>query len=502
MKPTTEAHRGLPGPAGWVEELVQESVAKLTGELGGPARRRAIIVLACVLGLNGADTAAVGVLAPQLESAFHIGNTEVGLLVTVASLVGALATLPVGVLADRQRRTGLLAASIAVWGVAELASGLSVSYLMLLITRLALGAITATAGPTVASLTGDLFPARERGRTYGFILTGELIASGIGVVLSGDVGSALGWRYGFFVLAIPSFILAWAVHHYLPEPARGGQSWINQGDEEIASAEEVKADPADYPVDDGQDEGGGRTDEAVLQEVRDEGVKPTSGTVLHGDAARMGMWETLRWVFRVHTNVVLIVASSLGYFFFAGLQVFAVIFLRGQYGISEGTATLLVLVVGAAAIIGILVSGLLSDALIRRGGRGRAGVRRGGGNRARLLVGAVGYVAAAVAFVPATLTTSLLVALPFLLVAGFFISAPNAPVDAARLDVVPSHMWGRAEAIRRSCAPCFRRSPPWSSGSSPSPWVGAAPTRGSAPGSTPRAPTSPRPARRGSPTHC
>ena len=47
----------------------------------------------------------------------------IGLLVTVTSLVGALATLPFGVLADRVRRTWTLAAAIATFvSVALLAS--------------------------------------------------------------------------------------------------------------------------------------------------------------------------------------------------------------------------------------------------------------------------------------------------------------------------------------------------------------------------------------------
>jgi MFS family permease len=40
----------------------------------------------------------------------------------------------------------------------------------LLVTRLALGAVTAPASPAIASLTGDHFPARERGRGYAYIL--------------------------------------------------------------------------------------------------------------------------------------------------------------------------------------------------------------------------------------------------------------------------------------------------------------------------------------------
>jgi hypothetical protein len=35
-----------------------------------------------------------------------------------------------------------------------------------------------------------------------------------------------------------------------------------------------------------------------------------------------------------------------------------------------------------------------------------------------------------------------------LLGASFALAAPNPPIDAARLDVVPSRMWGRAESIR------------------------------------------------------
>jgi hypothetical protein len=38
--------------------------------------------------------------------------------------------------------------------------------------------------------------------------------------------------------------------------------------------------------------------------------------------------------------------------------------------------------------------------------------------------------------------------LRLLLVAAFALAVPHPPVDAARLDVVPSFMWGRAESVR------------------------------------------------------
>jgi hypothetical protein len=39
-------------------------------------------------------------------------------------------------------------------------------------------------------------------------------------------------------------------------------------------------------------------------------------------------------------------------------------------------------------------------------------------------------------------------ALPYLTAAAFLLSAQNPPLDAARLDIMPPLLWGRAEAVR------------------------------------------------------
>src|SRR5437588_7596788 len=105
---------------------IQWAVRLLRGEVvrrvGGPARARVIVMFALVLALNGADTSTVGAVAPQLEQAFRIGPTKIGLLSSVALLVGAVFTIPVGLLVDRTRRMPLLALSIMLWIVASLFS--------------------------------------------------------------------------------------------------------------------------------------------------------------------------------------------------------------------------------------------------------------------------------------------------------------------------------------------------------------------------------------------
>lgn len=410
---------------------------RLEDALGGPARARVIVLLACVLGLDSADQGTLGAVAGQLKNALDISNTEVGLLATVVSVVGLVATLPVGVLTDRMNRTRLLAGSIVLWAVAMVAAGAATSYLALLFARLFLGAVIATAGPTVASLTGDFFPAGERGRIYGFILAGELLGTGFGFVLAGDIAAATSWRWAFWVLAVPALVLA-AVIWRLPEPARGGQSRLGRGARHVTGVAEVRRGGAASGEPGAGDEEREREQEDVAtQVVRRAHVPPSPELVLHADPARMPLWRAVRYVLRVRTNLVLILASSLGYFFFAGLRTFAVVFMGERYGLGQAAASTLLVGIGLAAVVGVLVGGRVGDRLILAG-------RING----RIIVAAVSFLAAVVFFLPGVLSTSLAISVPLYMLGTAALGAPNPPMDAARLDIIHHHLWGRAEGVR------------------------------------------------------
>src|SRR2546421_7560953 len=223
----------------WTGRRIRGEVVK---RVGGPARARVITLFGAVLALNGADTAAVGAGAPQLEHSLHIGNTKIGLLSSVALLIGAVFVIPVGMLVDRFKRIPMLSVSIVLWSIASLVSAFSASYGHLLLTRLALGAVTATAGPAIASLTGDYFPARDRGRVYAYILGGEIAGTAVGFIISGSVASLIDWRAAFFLLAIPGFFLARELYRTVPEPLRGGQSRLQPRVPDLHQA------PADSPA--------------------------------------------------------------------------------------------------------------------------------------------------------------------------------------------------------------------------------------------------------------
>ena len=422
------------------------STPKLVGlqnRLGGAQRARVVLLLAAVLALESADIATVGAVAGPLKTDLGIDNTQVGLLVTLVGLVAAVGALPIGRVVDHANRVRLMAWAVALWSLASLVSAASVSFEMLTVTRLSVGLATAAAGPVVTSLIGDLFLPAERGRIWGEILAGQLLGSGFGFLVSGNLAGVFSWRVAFVVLSLPGFVLAVALRRLLPEPARGGASRLpallpvhpagrvpdglpGRLPDGVPRSAPGRAGPD--PVED---------DDPVLVALAQAHLEVDPASVPHIDPRKLSTWEAVRTVLHLRTNVVLILASGIGYFFFAGVETFGVEYMRGRFGLGQSLASSLTVLLGAGSVIGVLVSGRVSDRMLRHGRLA-----------ARPLVGGLCFLASAVLFVPALLLPGLLLAAPFLVLAAVAYGATNPPLDAARLDVVPSGLWGRAEALR------------------------------------------------------
>ena len=360
---------------------------RLTRAAGGPQRSKPLVLLALVVGLQAADAGTVGALVVPLKQSLHIDNTQVGLLVTVSTGVGALATLVAGPLADRIVRVRLLWATLLVCSAAMALSAVSPSYGWLLVCRVALGAGVAVSGPVVASLIGDYFAPGERGRVYSLLLAGAGACTAVGLLVSGQLG-AVSWRLGFWWLALVGLVVAVAVATMLREPVRGGST------------------------------------------------RPADATPAH-PTRRRSLWREVRYVLSIRTNVVLVVGSSFGYFFMAGLSTFGVALLRGRFQIGQSEATLLVLGLGVGALIGVLGSGRIADWLMTRGHLS-----------ARMTVGGSAFLVAAIFVLPTLLTHNLPLAMVFAFLAAIGLGGVNPPLNAARLDIVHSRLWGTAEAVR------------------------------------------------------
>jgi MFS family permease len=152
---------------------------------------------------------------------------------------------------------------------------------------------------------------------------------------------------------------------------------------------------------------------------------------------RMSLSGAIRYILSIPSNVMLILGSSLGYFYFAGLTTFVLLFVEDHYNVHLASAELVLILLVIGALIGTLVSGRISDILVRRGFI-----------EARVLIPAACYMGAAALLIPGILASSLTGAIWFDVGGAALLSAANPPLDAARLDIIPARLWGRAESVR------------------------------------------------------
>lgn len=396
-------------------KLWSGAVDSLIRRLGGPERARVIFILAMALGLDGADLGAIGSMSSILEHHFSITKTQVGMLISVSKGIGIFSTLFFGSVVDRTNRIRLLSWVVGLWGLAMVACGAAVSFHFLLIARLALGAIAAATLPCVASLIGDYFRGGERGRIYGYVLSGELIGTGIGFIACGELAQ-IWWRLGFWILLLPSLALAWAIHK-LPEPERGGNG-------------ELPAQGAGHNHN-------GAPARLMTQKVREAGIKPRSYLVLDESPDQKSIWWAIKFVVSIPTNAVLIMASALGYAFFAAVRTFGVQYAKSGYHLAHTSAVGMLGLLGIGALAGVWVGGRLSDRFLAKGYL-----------KSRVWIATIFFWSSVLFFFFGFYLQILWISLTLFVLSAYSLGTVNPPLDAARLDIMHPTLWGRAESVR------------------------------------------------------
>jgi predicted MFS family arabinose efflux permease len=430
-------------------DILESAKARVISVAGGPARLQIIAVLAAVLAVESSDLGTVSAVSGELKGAFHLANTQIGLLLAVVSFVGAAATLPMGVLVDRFSRRVLLMLVVAAWVVAEGISGFANSFSFLLVTRAIIGALTAVAWPCVASLTGDFFPARDRAAIYGLIIAGELVGMGIGFFISGEASTLINWHWSFYAMAVPPIALVWVIWHFLPEPERGTQSWIMEGEEDPSAASH-RSSPRAKRQPRAKTQQGSQADSSSPQEsVRRAHVGPREELILREDPTRWSLWRVMRYLLRLPTYGLLIAASALAYYFLSGARAFAMIYITEHYHISRGVVSPLVFVIGIGTLAGTVGGGRLAERQLRQGKAD-----------ARIVVAAAALALSVPILGLAIWTSNAFLGIGLLTVGACVLSAAVAPIDAARLDIVHPRMWGRGEAGRMALRSTFEGGAP------------------------------------------
>ena len=195
------------------------------GEYG----RRPLVVLSLVAMIDAVDRGILPGVLSDVQDDLGFSDFQSGVLGTAYVLAGFLVVMPAGYLADRGKRTHIIALVLLSWGVISAANSLVQNLAQFIVIRAALGIGETIDNPASQSLLADYYPAERRGRAYAAQRAAPLVGTAIGTGVGGVVSAALGWRWAFLVVGVPGSIIALLCWR-LPEPVRvGGDVAVARG---------------------------------------------------------------------------------------------------------------------------------------------------------------------------------------------------------------------------------------------------------------------------------
>lgn len=178
-----------------------------------PGARRALGLLLAINLFNYLDRFVLAAVEPNIRAEFFAPGdpnamAQTGSLAT-AFLVSYMIAAPIMAwFADRYSRWWVIGGAVALWSLASGASGLAATFTLLFLTRVFVGVGEGGYGPAAPSLLSDYYPVSERGLRMSYFYMAIPVGSALGYVFGGSVAARLGWRWPFYLVTIPGFILA------------------------------------------------------------------------------------------------------------------------------------------------------------------------------------------------------------------------------------------------------------------------------------------------------
>src|SRR5215469_13621754 len=137
---------------------------RMPGGVEGNGNRRAVkygwvpvAALAATVALDSGERQSLSQALDGLQHQFHISDLVAGSLPFAMALVAIGGAIPIGILADRAKRTRLLSFAMLIWTACMALNGMATSFVMLFVFRMGIGAVEANS-PASVSLVADYYP--------------------------------------------------------------------------------------------------------------------------------------------------------------------------------------------------------------------------------------------------------------------------------------------------------------------------------------------------------
>ena len=189
-----------------------------------PAATRPAVLLAMLLvvySFNFLDRQILGILAQPVKADLGLSDTQMGALggLSFALFYSTLA-IPLGLLADRTSRSGVIAASLAVWSGFTALCGMAGNFTQMFLFRLGVGVGEAGGVAPSYALIADRFPPHQRGRAIAVYSLGIPLGSAAGALFGAAIAEAVNWRTAFIVLGVAGLLFTLPFRLLVKEPVR------------------------------------------------------------------------------------------------------------------------------------------------------------------------------------------------------------------------------------------------------------------------------------------
>ncbi|MCC4313846.1 MFS transporter [Streptomyces malaysiensis] len=206
------------------------------------ARGVLLALLFVITALNYLDRSNLSVAMPHIKEEFGLSATEQGLLLSSFSWAYVIAQLPAGWAVDRFGVRVSYALSILAWSLVTAATSLARGFASLLGLRMALGIAESPAYPANNKLVTTMIPSSQRARATATYLAGQYLGLTIALPFLSWLVAVAGWRSVFLVTGLMGAVAVWLWNRFGPRPAPAGESTTEASPEEERS---VEAQPVD-----------------------------------------------------------------------------------------------------------------------------------------------------------------------------------------------------------------------------------------------------------------